>query len=203
MSTATPARPRPEPARRARGPAARPGGGRARPGWGRRRRPPPPAPPAPLPPAPRGRRAPPAARRAAVTPPTGGPPPPPRPRPDRATPGRWPRRWRRGPPPGASTGDPRADGVGVEDRQRQRGAQPRQDPEPHDHRRLRPTEQLEVVVDGRHAEPPPVKQLERTDLDHDRDRLEHEQAADHGEEQLGVGEERERGQAGADAERAR
>src|SRR5687768_5874950 len=58
-----------------------------------------------------------------------------------------------------------ADEVGVEDAERGRGAQRREDPEADDHGGLRPPGQLEVVVDRRHAEEAPPGEPEAPDLE--------------------------------------
>src|SRR6185437_5255467 len=53
----------------------------------------------------------------------------------------------------------------------------RDDPEPHDHLRLRPALELEVVMERGHAEDATAGQLEGYDLEDDRGGLEHEDAA--------------------------
>src|SRR5271169_635437 len=52
------------------------------------------------------------------------------------------------------------------------------DPEPHDDLRLGPAELLEMMMNRRHAEDPPARQLERGHLHHDGKRLHDEKSAD-------------------------
>src|SRR5271166_1881429 len=78
-----------------------------------------------------------------------------------------------------------ADALAV-DREADRAADRRDDPEAQDDLRLRPCPQLEMMVDGRHQEDPFARQLEVDDLDHDRQRLDHEDPAEQDQEQLGL-----------------
>ena len=64
------------------------------------------------------------------------------------------------------------------------GEDDRDDPEADHDLLLRPANLLEVVVDGRHPEDPPSGQLEGGHLDHDRQGLDDEDAADNGEQHL-------------------
>src|SRR5258707_5050632 len=57
----------------------------------------------------------------------------------------------------------------------------RDDPEADHDLRLGPAELLEMMMDRRHAEDALARELERHHLHDDGDRLQHEQAADHGE----------------------
>src|SRR5438067_2918248 len=94
--------------------------------------------------------------------------------------------------------------VGVEEAETEGREQTGQYPEADDHRVLRPARQLEVMMDRRHAEhAPPAEDTERADLDDDGQRLEHEQAADDGQEQIRARHQREPGEPGADGERTR
>src|SRR5437660_691019 len=68
--------------------------------------------------------------------------------------------------------------VGVEGAHGEGRAQTGEDPEAHDHRCLRPSQELEVVMDGRHAEHPPVEVAEGGHLDHHRHGHDDEHAAD-------------------------
>src|SRR6266566_3268580 len=68
----------------------------------------------------------------------------------------------------------------------------RDDPEADDDLRLGPAELLEVMMDRRHPEDPLAGQLVRHHLHDDRDRLEHEQPADHRENDLVLGRDRHR-----------
>ena len=61
------------------------------------------------------------------------------------------------------------------------------DPEADHDGRLGPAEMLEMVVDRRHQENALAGALVDRDLDHDRQRLDHEQAADDGQHELVVG----------------
>src|SRR5665213_2695771 len=76
------------------------------------------------------------------------------------------------------------------------------DPEADDDCRLLPALLLEMMVQWRHAEDAPAGELEARDLDDDRNRLQHEQAADDGEHQLVLGDDADRAQGAADGERA-
>src|SRR6185437_1764179 len=79
----------------------------------------------------------------------------------------YPRGWR-------STSDAAALPV---DREADRGADRGDDPEAQDDLRLRPSLQLEVVMDRRHQEDAFSERLEGDHLDHDRQRLDHEAPA--------------------------
>jgi hypothetical protein len=59
-----------------------------------------------------------------------------------------------------------------------------------------------VEVDGGHLEHPPLEQPERGDLEDDRQGLDHVQPAEHGQQQLGVGEQGQGGQGAAKGQRA-
>src|SRR5688572_3421839 len=69
-------------------------------------------------------------------------------------------------------------------RQAEQRKQDRDDDEARDHLGLAPPDQLEVMMERRHAEHPPAGHLEPADLDDDRQRLEHPDAADHHQQQL-------------------
>src|SRR5579884_29261 len=103
---------------------------------------------------------------------------------------------------GPSVDPPEAEEVGIEDPERQGGAQPGQDPEPHDDGGLGPAQQLEVVVERGHAEHPPVEQAEAHDLYDHRQGDDDEQGPDHRQEQLEVELQGESGQAATDGEGA-
>ena len=60
----------------------------------------------------------------------------------------------------------------------------RDDPETDDDLRLRPSEELEVVVERRHPEDPLARELERAHLEDHGDRLDDEEPADEDEEDL-------------------
>ena len=82
------------------------------------------------------------------------------------------------------------------------GEEPGQDPEPDDDRRLGPAQQLEVVVERRHPEHPPVEDPEADDLDDHRQRLDHEQPPMIDQQQVQVHQQAQGGQARADGQRA-
>src|SRR3954452_1547721 len=67
------------------------------------------------------------------------------------------------------------------------------DPEAQDDLCLRPAEDLEVVVDGRHEEHALTEGLEGEDLDEDAERLDHEDPAEHDQQLLGLGHHRQAG----------
>ena len=71
------------------------------------------------------------------------------------------------------------------------------DPEPDDDLGLGPAHLLEVVMDRRHPEDPFPRQLVRSHLEHDRDRLGHENSADDDQDQLVLGDDGERPQGAA------
>src|SRR5688572_30232710 len=113
----------------------------------------------------------------------------------------WPsrRRARTGP----SVDRPRdVDEVGVEETETERDAHAREQPEAHDHGELRPTADFEVMVDGRHAEYPPVEAAERDDLRDDAERLDDVEPAQDRQQEHHVRYEREPGDPPADGERA-
>src|SRR3954465_3136290 len=89
------------------------------------------------------------------------------------------------------------------DREPDRRAHARDDPEAQDDLRLRPPEDLEVVVDRGHQEDPLSERLEREDLQQHAQRLEHEDAAEDDQELLGLRHHREAGDRAAQPERAR
>src|SRR5690348_16526398 len=60
----------------------------------------------------------------------------------------------------------------------------RDNPEAHDHPRLRPALEFEVVVDRRHAEHALAGQLETGDLDHHRKGFDDEDAAHHHQDEF-------------------
>src|SRR4051812_15855041 len=66
----------------------------------------------------------------------------------------------------------------LERRERRRGREHRNDPEPRHDLRLGPALELEVVVEGRALEDALPGQLERGDLEHDGARLAHEDEGD-------------------------
>src|SRR5439155_19660059 len=80
-------------------------------------------------------------------------------------------------PTGEMAPDGRGEEVGIERTHGQGRAQPGENPEPHDHRRLRPAHELEVMVDGRHAEHAPVEEPEGGHLHDDRQGHDDEHAA--------------------------
>src|SRR5689334_19003532 len=78
------------------------------------------------------------------------------------------------------------------------------DPEADDHGGFRPSFFLEVVVDRRHLEETlSARRLEVHDLDHHRERLDHEKPADDAEHQLVLHAHRHRAEAAAERERTR
>src|SRR3954454_251375 len=83
-----------------------------------------------------------------------------------------------------------------------RRAHARHDPEAQDDLRLRPPQDLEVVVDWGHQEDALPERLEREDLQQHRQRLEHEDPAEHDQKLLGLRHHREPGDRAAEAERA-
>src|SRR6185503_5222420 len=87
--------------------------------------------------------------------------------------------------PGGSWGRSRTDALLVE-READRAADRSRDPEPHDDLGLRPPEQLEVVVDRRHQQDPAAEEPDRDHLGRDRQRLDHEDPADHDQDHLGL-----------------
>ena len=78
--------------------------------------------------------------------------------------------------------------------------EPAEDPEAHDHRRLGPAQQLEMVVDRRHAEDAAMEDPEADDLHDDRQRLHHEEPADDQQQQVEIQQEAQGGQPGADGQ---
>src|SRR5919107_424684 len=77
------------------------------------------------------------------------------------------------------------------------------DPEPDHDLVLVPPQQLEVVVYRGHLEDPAARELVDKDLHHHGDRHDHEQAADDGEQQLGLGQHRRGGEHAAYRQRTR
>src|SRR5438445_9405465 len=69
-------------------------------------------------------------------------------------------------------------------RQRKEREYQRSDPEPHDHFRFAPTQEFEMVMDGRHAENALAAQLERTYLQDHRDGFQDKYAANKKQENL-------------------
>ncbi len=98
--------------------------------------------------------------------------------------------------------DPDVDEVRVVEAEGERGAEAGEQPEAHDHRRLWPSEMLEVVVERRDLEDAPVEQAEARHLDDDRQRLGDEQPADQDQQQLGVRRQRQAREGCTDGERA-
>src|SRR5215218_5597986 len=90
----------------------------------------------------------------------------------------------------------------VEDAQRQRHEQAGDDPEPDDDGDLLPAEQLEVVLERRHPEDPLAGQLERANLQDDRQGDQDEQAADDEQQDLGAAGDRQPGERAAEGQRA-
>src|SRR4051812_4686958 len=88
---------------------------------------------------------------------------------------------------------------GEPDRRAHRG----HDPEAQDDLRLRPAQDLEVVVDRGHEEDPLAEGLEREDLQEDAERLEHEDAAEDDQQLLGLRHHRDAGDRAAQGERSR
>src|SRR6266540_3740117 len=87
---------------------------------------------------------------------------------------------------------------GEPDRRADRG----DDPEAQDDLRLRPAEDLEVVVHRGHQEDPLAEGLEGEDLDEHAERLDDEDAAEDEQELLGLRHHRQAGDRAAEAERA-
>ena len=96
--------------------------------------------------------------------------------------GRRPRRSHPGQARGCRPGAPRYPFTRTDcnevHREAEAGEDAGDDPEPDHDLRLRPAHHLEVVVEGRHAEDPLAGQLERRDLQDDRERLGDVDAAD-------------------------
>src|SRR3954470_1498208 len=124
-----------------------------------------------------------------------------------ATPERARPTTRYGPPGSGGRGFTRAaapgsyDGLLV-DGEADRGAHRGDDPEAQDDLRLRPPEDLEVVVDRGHQEDPLAERLEREDLQHHAGGLEHEDPAEDDQQLLGLRHHREARDRAAEAERA-
>src|SRR5687767_6603853 len=87
-------------------------------------------------------------------------------------------------------------------RQTEQRKDDRQDEKTRDDLRLAPANQLEVMVDRRHLEDALAGQLEGCDLDDDRPRLHHEDAADDDEQQFLLDEDGDRAKRAAEGERA-
>src|SRR5690606_20335612 len=90
----------------------------------------------------------------------------------------------------------------LQGREREERADERDDPEADDDLRLGPAEQLEVVVDRRHAEDPLPAELEGADLEDHRERLDDEDAADDRQDERLLARERDDAERGAERERA-
>src|SRR5436309_11251156 len=84
-----------------------------------------------------------------------------------------------------------ADEVGVEEAEAERDEESGEEPEPNDHRELGPPAHFEVMVDGRHAQHTTMEATEGDDLRDDAERLEHVEAAEDGQQQDRVAEQRE------------
>src|ERR1700691_1754962 len=69
-------------------------------------------------------------------------------------------------------------------RQRKQRKHQRRNPEAHNHLRLRPAQQFEVMVNRRHLENAFLAQLVRTDLQYHRQRLDNENPSDEGQQQF-------------------
>src|ERR1700754_1474531 len=92
------------------------------------------------------------------------------------------------------------DGLLVE-READRRADRGDDPEAQDDLGLRPALELEVMVDRGHLEDPLAEGLEGEDLDQDRQRLDHEDAAEDDQQHLGPGHHRHARDRAAQAQR--
>src|SRR6266550_6814343 len=77
-----------------------------------------------------------------------------------------------------------------------------QDHEPRNHLRLAPSDQLEMVMDGRHLEDALAGELEGGDLDDHRQRFDDEDAADDRQEQLLLDQDRDRAECAAERQRS-
>src|SRR5580704_2826126 len=84
-----------------------------------------------------------------------------------------------------------------------RAADRRDDPEAQDDLRLRPSSQLEMMVYRSHQEHTLAGHLEGDHLNHDRQRLDHEDAAEQDQQHLGLGHHRESRDRATDPQRAR
>ena len=104
--------------------------------------------------------------------------------------------------PLATNGERRVAHLQLQRRQAEEREDDREDQEPRDHLRLAPADQLEVVMNRRHAEDALAGDLERGDLDDDRHRLHHEHAADDREQRLLLDEERDGAERAAEPERS-
>src|SRR5262245_29207369 len=87
-------------------------------------------------------------------------------------------------------------------REREERQHERDDPEPNDDLRLGPALHLVVMVQRGHPEHAPARELERRDLDDDRARLDDVDPADQRQEQLRLGEHRQRAERAAERQRA-
>src|SRR5262249_28112494 len=87
-------------------------------------------------------------------------------------------------------------------REREERQHERQDPEPDDDLRLGPALHLVVMVERRHPEHAPARELERRDLDDHRPRLDHVDPADQRQQELGLGEDGQRADGAAEGQRA-
>src|SRR5574340_451554 len=100
----------------------------------------------------------------------------------------------------ASASD-RGEILAVEQCQANRGGDGPEQPEPDDDGGFRPSRELEVVVEGRHAEHPPTARAEHRDLDDHRGGLRDEQGTDDDHQQLGAGGDRQTRQHAAQGQR--
>src|SRR6266849_6508302 len=90
----------------------------------------------------------------------------------------------------------------LQGREREQRTDHRHDPEAHDDLRLGPAEELEVMVDGRHAEDALAPEPVGDHLSDHRERLDHEHAPHQEEHQLLAGDERDHAERRAERERA-
>src|SRR4051812_18236995 len=90
----------------------------------------------------------------------------------------------------------------VEDAEAEPDEEPGDDPEPDDDRHLGPAGELEVVLQRRHPEHPPARQLERADLDDHGQRDDDEEPAEEHQQHLGAGGDGEAGERAAERERS-
>src|SRR5918993_681226 len=117
------------------------------------------------------------------------------------------RRYARPPgvPPGwhtSGTGLVRSGERLLVEREADRAADRRDDPEAQDDLRLRPRHELEMVVDRRHEEDALAERLEGEDLDQHAQRLDDEDAADEDQQDLGLRHHRESGDRAPESERS-
>src|SRR6267143_1084726 len=86
-------------------------------------------------------------------------------------------------------------------RQRKQRKNQRGDPKPHDHFRFAPTEQFEMVMDGRHPENALAAQLERAHLQNHRNGFQHKNAANEEQQNLLLDDDRDHAERPAQRER--